>query len=237
MKQKITLLLAFLCINAVFAQNKIQEDIVYLKNGGVLRGSILEQIPNESLKIQIVGNNIFVLKMDEVARIVKENAVSVPENTTTATVENIDAYKQRGFTGFGRIGALIPASNYLTSFGFSGNGCVGYQFNRNFTLCLGAGADYYGAAFAFPLFLDAKFALAKGKVSPTLGFAGGYSVGLLSGLMLNPSVGLKIQTSDKLAFTIDLGYKNQSAYISPAPFYYGVQVNMGTISLHTGMQF
>jgi hypothetical protein len=37
------------------------EDVVYLKNGSIIHGIIIEQIPNESLKIKS-GQNIFVYK-------------------------------------------------------------------------------------------------------------------------------------------------------------------------------
>ncbi len=53
-----------------FAQQ--MEDVVHLKNGGLIRGTITEQIPSESLKIQTRDGNIFVYTMDEIAKISKE---------------------------------------------------------------------------------------------------------------------------------------------------------------------
>jgi len=55
------------------------EDVVYLKNGSVIRGMILEIIPNQSVKIKS-DRNIFVYKMDEIEKITKEesNEVSTP---------------------------------------------------------------------------------------------------------------------------------------------------------------
>ena len=58
----------------VFAQNL--EEVVYLKNGSVIRGSIVEQIPNESVKIQTRDGNIFVYRIDEIQKIVKEQPVN-----------------------------------------------------------------------------------------------------------------------------------------------------------------
>ena len=48
------------------------QDIVYLKNGSIIRGVIIEQIPNESLKIQTAGGSVFVHRMSEVLKIAKE---------------------------------------------------------------------------------------------------------------------------------------------------------------------
>tara|TARA_R110001592_G_scaffold107256_5_gene300386 strand:+ start:53 stop:577 length:525 start_codon:yes stop_codon:yes gene_type:complete len=47
-------------------------DVVYLKNGSIIKGMIIEQIPNISLKIQTVGGSIFVYKMEDVEKMTKE---------------------------------------------------------------------------------------------------------------------------------------------------------------------
>lgn len=48
------------------------EDVVYLKNGSVIRGVIIEQVPNASIKIKTQDRNIFVFQLNEVDRIAKE---------------------------------------------------------------------------------------------------------------------------------------------------------------------
>lgn len=48
------------------------QDVLYLKNGSVIKGVIIEQVPNESLKIQTADGSIFVYEMDQVAKIAKE---------------------------------------------------------------------------------------------------------------------------------------------------------------------
>ena len=48
------------------------QDVVYLKNGSIIRGMIIEQIPNVSLKIQTKDSNVFVFKMEEIEKITKE---------------------------------------------------------------------------------------------------------------------------------------------------------------------
>ncbi|MDE0044209.1 MAG: hypothetical protein OXT74_19385 [Candidatus Poribacteria bacterium] len=54
------------------------EDVVYLKNGSVVRGIIVEQIPNETLKIRTQGGSEFVFTMDDVLKITKELPVIKP---------------------------------------------------------------------------------------------------------------------------------------------------------------
>ena len=65
----------------LFAQNNF-EDVVYLKNGSIIRGTIIEQVPNESLKIETADGSIFVFKISEVEKMTKER-VDAPQQGTT----------------------------------------------------------------------------------------------------------------------------------------------------------
>ena len=55
---------------SAFAQQWIE--VVYLKDGSVIRGTIIEQIPDTSLKIQTADGSVFVYEMDKVQKITKE---------------------------------------------------------------------------------------------------------------------------------------------------------------------
>ena len=48
------------------------QDVVYLKNGSIIKGTIIEQVPNESIKIQTADGSIFVYKMEEILKMTKE---------------------------------------------------------------------------------------------------------------------------------------------------------------------
>lgn len=63
----ILLTLPFLSV----AQQQL-EDVIYLKDGSVYRGVIVEQVPNVSMKIETEGRNIFAVEMNEVEKITKE---------------------------------------------------------------------------------------------------------------------------------------------------------------------
>ena len=47
-------------------------DVLYLKNGSIIKGLIIEQIPNTSVKIKTADGSIFVHVMDDVIKITKE---------------------------------------------------------------------------------------------------------------------------------------------------------------------
>lgn len=47
-------------------------DVLYLKNGSIVKGMIVEQIPNVSYKIETGDGSVFIYKFEEVEKITKE---------------------------------------------------------------------------------------------------------------------------------------------------------------------
>ena len=76
MKKLILILILGICFTQPY------EDVIILKNGSEIHGVIIEQKPNEYIKIQS-GKNIFVYQMDEIELIKKmqiDNSVKNSEN-------------------------------------------------------------------------------------------------------------------------------------------------------------
>ncbi|MDA3866986.1 MAG: hypothetical protein PF489_09615, partial [Salinivirgaceae bacterium] len=71
MKKYLVLLLFALVTTVTFGQSNYQ-DVVYLKNGSIIRGVIIEQVPNKSIKIETADRNVFVYQMDEIEKLTKE---------------------------------------------------------------------------------------------------------------------------------------------------------------------
>ena len=71
MKKISTIIFCILFTSITFSQ-QVYEEVVYLKNGSIITGTILEQVPDVSVKIQTKDGNIFVYKMEEIDRITKE---------------------------------------------------------------------------------------------------------------------------------------------------------------------
>ena len=81
--KKLLILLAFVAISmGAIAQNNMR-DVVYLKNGGITKGIIIEQVPNESLKIQTADGSVFVYKFSEISKITKESTQPNANNVTS----------------------------------------------------------------------------------------------------------------------------------------------------------
>ncbi len=75
----LVLFISVLSVAKTFAQEPM-EDVIYLKNGSVYRGMIIEQVPNVSMKIQTLGGNIFFVTIADVTKITKENKVQEGNN-------------------------------------------------------------------------------------------------------------------------------------------------------------
>ena len=113
----IVCLTAFAMTSTAFAQQ--MEDVVHLKNGGLVRGTIIEQIPGESLKIKTRDGNVFVYTMDEIAKMSKEPVMELGRH--------IGANKKNPWIA-GGLSVLIPGA--------------GQAYNDQ----LGKGALYLGTA-------------------------------------------------------------------------------------------
>ncbi|MGM0407205.1 MAG: hypothetical protein ACQERU_04430 [Bacteroidota bacterium] len=90
MKQ-ITFIFIFVLISsALFAQNKA--DVVYLKNGSIIKGQITEMIPDKHIKIETSGGSLFVYTFEEIEKIEKQEITNPPtvshvqSKTTTAKI-------------------------------------------------------------------------------------------------------------------------------------------------------
>jgi len=75
------LLSFFVQINRVSAQSApAKQDVVYLKNGSVIKGSLTEIIPGKILKIETVGGSMFVFEMGKVKKITLGNNDVINQN-------------------------------------------------------------------------------------------------------------------------------------------------------------
>ena len=76
-KMKVSMKKFLLIVCAVFATTLYAaaqqlEDVLYLKNGSVVRGVIMEQQPGRSVKIQTYGGSLFVYSVDEIEKMTRE---------------------------------------------------------------------------------------------------------------------------------------------------------------------
>lgn len=85
--KKIILLLAVFLTTCLFSQTQTR-DVVYLKNGSIIKGQIKEMNPTGNLKIETGDGSLFVYKMNEIIKMEKETFAGKQMNTnkTQSTV-------------------------------------------------------------------------------------------------------------------------------------------------------
>ena len=98
MKKFLLTTVFILTATVLLAQNNLQ-DVVHLRNGSIIRGTIIEQVPNQSLTIETADRSLFVFAIDEIERISREPIIQEP------------VLQQKRF---GVIGGLNAASLFLT---------------------------------------------------------------------------------------------------------------------------
>lgn len=219
----LTLILGFATLTS-FAQK--YSETVYLKNGSMIKGTIIEEIPNKSLKLETRDGSIFVYQMDEVEKITKE--------LKRLNYEHFNDF-DLGFKSFVDFGGVIGSQNGGR---LEASASFGSQINQYLYIGGGLGVNYYTHrdAFIFPLFAEAKvYAPTNTIIHPFFSLRPGYGVSTASnydgGFYISTLCGIEIKR-----YTVGLGYSLQS--LDDMRFLNeGVGFNTSGFTLKIGLKF
>ena len=129
------------------------KDVLYLKNGSMIYGKLLEVTDNQ-YKIQTSDGSIFIYSLPEVEKFVNETAT-------------FDGRKKNGF-GFNlEAGFLVGSQSNEYPAPFSFNCLIGYTTNSKNLISLGSGVEFIGRPYT-PLFLEYKYSIYDRKTTPFL---------------------------------------------------------------------
>lgn len=179
MKRKIILAFAFVAF-ATLSYGQSLQDVVYLKNGSIIRGIIVEQVPNQSLKIQTKDKNIFVFNFTEIEKITKEGEEKKGRNVREA--ESTDPNQTNGL----KAGVYIEPSLIVAPVVTKSDNDKKYiltqaqitancQLNPFIALGIGAGVRSYSFDDTYiPLYGQFRVNFKNKPVSPYLETALGY---------------------------------------------------------------
>ncbi len=229
----ITAIIFTIGLNVNLTAQQNMRDVVYLKNGSIIKGIIVEQIPNVSYKIETADGSVFVYSADEVEKITKENILRNNIHTTSSKL-NSRIGVTIGLAYANNAGSLNP--------GFSGNIFYHHSFNTSF-LSVNLGLQHYS-------YEEGYYGISIQSVPITIGYNGtvlqenntivyiGIELGVLienghldyygsetnSGIVFQPVLGASIPLSKSInldcfvkpMFTLD-GYS----------FYYSTSFNVG----------
>jgi hypothetical protein len=209
------------------AQKKGWQDVVYLKNGSIIRGELVAEPAAGTVKIETVGRNLFVFRDAEVEKVTRELVRAVfkyPYSTGYVNMTEV------GLSVGNSYGLNEGRKEDITLQTFNG-----YQFASYLALGLTAGVDAYSRITLLPLGLGLRGDLTKTKVRPYYGLDAGYAVDWLNnprqpgnrrgggGFFWSPGLGLKFSTRKNHAFLINLAYRQQKTTLEN-PFDNGTSV-------------
>lgn len=197
------------CCFPLYAQ-RLMEDVLYLKNGSILRGKFVE-LNADTIKIEIAGGNLLVYAASEAKAVTKEKAKRT--------------YKQTGYrfaiesgilTGRSPKGNTIGANKGINSFTVQMVNSL--QLRPELAIGIGLGLDSYQNYAITPVYLRFSGTLFQRQFSPMYTLDAGY--GFYShifnkestsdgGLMINPALGINIRAGTCTAFIISVGYRHQ----------------------------
>ncbi len=194
-------LTSFLC---GFAQE--MRDVVYLKDGSVVKGIIVEQVPNKSIKLQTADGSLFVYQIDTVEKMTKELREASPRSFAGKGLT-------AGYKGYVDFGCTIGAGDFGRD-RLSVGVVNGVQFNPYLYVGIGAALNYYagGEEIGIPIFANVRSHFTKGNISPFLDLRVGYSpLGDATGFYLSPSLGCRLGLSERVGLNVSVGYEAQEA--------------------------
>ena len=213
--QSLSLLVLLLICYLSNGQNNMS-DVVYLKNGSIIRGIIIEQVPNQSIKIQTADRNVFVFKYDEIEKIAKENQSVDNSNNSTKVTD----FKKCGFINITENNYGLGIGDFKSfdrteknqDFSFGIRTVNGYQINNYCSLGIGIGIEKNNFGTFLPITFDARAAILKGQVSPVFDANFGYAITLYpsdakGGFTINPSFGIRVYISKNVSYILNIGYK------------------------------
>jgi len=220
MKNLFLLITALLLTFAVYSQNIQYEDVVYLKNGSIIRGMIVEQIPNQTLKIKTADRNVFVFEFDQIEKITKEEIPQefIIEEQKPAPPPNPYVAKENGFES--EIDLLLAVQLEWAEPVLGMHAIAGYRFIPQFFMGGGFGVEIYSDGNMLPLFLNIRTDFVKARVTPFFSANVGYAFGWINGedgsdwggIFLEPGIGFRFNIAEHFGLNLSSSIKFQKAY-------------------------
>lgn len=137
MKKLTLLLFVMFCLFGTMVCQSNMVDVVKLKNGNILKGVIVEQVPNEYIKLKTVDGNVWTFDTMEIAKITREEQGSSKGGSTAQSQggnKQADKTKEkRGSIRPGRLQLLEISQDIMFGRGFGKSNMPNEYGNFYFT--------------------------------------------------------------------------------------------------------
>ncbi len=251
----ITLLLAVLLPLGLFAQRG-KKDVIYLKNGSVVRGTIVLQDPNKMVKLRTTDNNLWVFTNDQIDSIAHPANAKAPFTTGYFNLTEIGVLAGNFSNATRAPFTLMNINSWYFPCGLATGIGVGVEFSNESYLPVVADLRYYfrdkrplpffslQAGYSFPLggsYSQTMYAIDDRRMSPVIypGIAPNYTndpIDAHGGFLINPAIGLQTQLNDNLGLTFSVGYRYmRHSYNRTGD--YKIDIDYNRLSLKIGLLF
>jgi hypothetical protein len=223
----------FLCLSILiiisavgFGQEKI--DVVYLKNGDVRKGTIIENTPNEYVKIETSDGSIFTIKYADIQKMTKETASEVK---SSAAIKDLPKGLMARSGDFGITGAVWLSGDFTGDANgiTKTTGVLARVFYDAYVVdkfCLGVyvnlaplgfeGTDETATAYEFGGALKGRFPLGDGSAAMKIGVGIGYrnisskfaAADKIKAMGLNATVEIQFNAKGIVPF-VEVGFLSQ----------------------------
>lgn len=204
--------------NNLVAQITIQ-DVIYLKNGSYIRGSIVNSGSDTSVNIKLETGTVLSVSNAEIKEIKQETRPHDPKSNWDGRV------KHSGFTTitelyimFGSKHGADPAIDEPTKeFGYGLSVINGFTISPYIHLGAGIAFEKWSNLTFLPIFIDLRVNFMAQSVTPFFytdvgyspGWLRGYKGGSYGGVIGGLGLGAKFFLQRHMAFSVSIGYRFQ----------------------------
>lgn len=141
----------FLCLLSITVSAQKTKDVIYLKNGSIIYGKLIEA-SGQSFKLQTADGSVMIYPAQEVEKLTRE-------------VPAFEGRKKEGFTFSLETGLLVGAQNTQYKAPFSFGILAGGVVDTHHSISFGSGIEFIERPFT-PLYGEYKYIIGNTRTSP-----------------------------------------------------------------------
>lgn len=239
----IIFLLFFSICFTLSAQERVSYDLLYLKDGGFLKGHVVEE-STTLLQWKLTNGDIIPIAMTHVERIEKSKK-------SRLVYSNGKTISESGAYHVLLTGVLLADGAEFEGIRTGANVVhfiKGIKFNQFLSVGLGAGFDSYDHEFV-PVYLDVRGDILNRAITPYYAINAGYAYSFAmdnqgfnnqkykGGVMIHPAIGVRFASKRNVNFLLEAGYKFQKGEIEYENRNYTDRITYKRLALRGGIIF
>jgi hypothetical protein len=258
---RITILFVTLLFSVTLFAQKRNRDVVYLKNGSILRGTIVLEDPGKFIRLKTSDRSLWVFKYDQIDSVKHPESINRPEKAKRPF--------KNGYFNLTEMGVLAGNSANYKKNPFTLMNISSWKFENGFSTGIGVGVEFFNETY-LPVVADFRYYLRKSGAIPFVSLQGGYSIPLggkytpqqiyyaspvlwndliyqppvpttidlsaRGGWLLNPAIGIQTPLNENLALTFSAGYRWMRQRYGKDNTY-KLDVDYNRLSLKVGLLF